>query len=58
MRLLNLLRRVRRASQLCGLSSDRLMAVDLTWAPSTDGKYLARDELAADYSNLRPLRQR
>jgi uncharacterized membrane protein len=41
---------------VCGLSSERLMAVDLQWAPCTDGTYLTRQQLAADYANLKPIK--
>jgi len=40
---------------LCGLSSDRIMAVDLTWAPSHDGDYVTRQRLMKDYGNLKPI---
>jgi uncharacterized membrane protein len=41
---------------LCGLSSDRLMAVDLTWAPARDSEYLTKEQLVKDYSNLKAIR--
>jgi uncharacterized membrane protein len=37
------------------LTSDQLMALDLTWSPSQDGDYLSKELLLRDYPNLKPV---
>ncbi|KXZ45681.1 hypothetical protein GPECTOR_52g9 [Gonium pectorale] len=41
--------------QLTGLSSDRIMALELLWTPRKETDYLTRSQLERDYPELRPL---
>eukprot|EP00200_Dunaliella_tertiolecta_P001900 CAMPEP_0202351400 /NCGR_PEP_ID=MMETSP1126-20121109/8058_1 /ASSEMBLY_ACC=CAM_ASM_000457 /TAXON_ID=3047 /ORGANISM="Dunaliella tertiolecta, Strain CCMP1320" /LENGTH=366 /DNA_ID=CAMNT_0048943505 /DNA_START=27 /DNA_END=1128 /DNA_ORIENTATION=- len=43
---------------LGGLSSEQLMALDLTWSPSKDNEFLTKEQLVQDYSNLKPVKTR
>ncbi|KAF5835224.1 hypothetical protein DUNSADRAFT_7713 [Dunaliella salina] len=41
---------------LGGLSSEQLMALDLTWSPSKDNEFLTKEQLVQDYTNLKPVK--
>ncbi|EFJ46275.1 hypothetical protein VOLCADRAFT_105633 [Volvox carteri f. nagariensis] len=40
--------------QVTGLSSDRVMAVELLWTPRNESDYLTKDQLERDYPDLAP----
>jgi uncharacterized membrane protein len=39
--------------QLGGVSSDRLLALEILWAPQAEGDVLTRDDLLAEYPDLK-----
>ena len=41
--------------QVTGISSDRIMAVELLWTPRSETDYLTRQQLEKDYPDLVPL---
>ncbi len=42
-------------TQLGGLSSDRIMAIELLWTPHDEGYFLTRDQVTEGYPELVPL---
>ncbi|MFM7577521.1 MAG: DUF1517 domain-containing protein, partial [Microcystaceae cyanobacterium] len=36
-----------------GLGSDRLLAIEVLWTPQADGDTLTRDDIMAEYPNLK-----
>jgi uncharacterized membrane protein len=39
--------------QIGGIGSDRLLAVEILWAPQAEGDTLTSDDLLAEYPNLK-----
>ena len=42
--------------KLSGLSSDRIMAVELLWTPRERGDFLTRRQMVRDYEQLTPIK--